>query len=162
MHNKESYDNIMNIVKYYAKGGLMNSQKSEMECATSSNDYATFFLKCLWVRDQAHIFHWQTRDNSKHVILGDFYDAYLEELDELIEGIFGVTGGTFKMGSGTLNLMDYSPENLKTFLNKAAKLFNVEALELCPEIKQDLGLSHTLGDVVEEINKLKYLLSQNE
>lgn len=161
MHKSKNYQAVMDIIQQYAKGGQMESS-TKTECATSSNDYATFFLKCLWIRDQAHIFHWQTRDNAKHVILGEFYDSYLEELDELIEGIFGVTGTTFKLTSGTLNLMDYSPENLQTFIEKASKVFNVEATEICPEIKQNLGLSHTLGDVVETINKLKYLLAQNE
>lgn len=56
MHKSKNYQAVMDIIQQYAKGGQMESS-TKTECATSSNDYATFFLKCLWIRDQAHIFH---------------------------------------------------------------------------------------------------------
>lgn len=131
------------------------------ELATSSDSSGEFFLKMLAVRDQAHIFHWQTKSNSHHTILGEFYESYLDELDEFVENIFGVTGKTFTVGNGEIKLVDYNDSNLKSYLIEAENLFTVEFQKLYPESdKKNLGLHHIVGDLIEEIGKLKYLLSQ--
>jgi hypothetical protein len=138
-------------------GGKMTQ---DMPCAEADNELGTLFLKMLWVRDQAHIFHWQTPNNAQHVMLGDFYDAYLGELDELAEGVFGQSGKTFTLGKGKIDIMDYSEENVKMFLNKAAHIFQEEFPMQFPNTPLNLGLYHTVGDILELINKAKYLNSQ--
>lgn len=93
-------------------------------------------------------------------MLGDFYEEYLEELDELAEGIFGQSGQTFTLGKGRIDLMDYSPENVLMFLNKAGEIFQSEFPMQFPNVPLNLGLYHTVGDILELINKAKYLNSQ--
>jgi len=56
--------------------------------------------------------------------------------------------------------MDYSEENVKMFLNKAAHIFQEEFPMQFPNTPLNLGLYHTLGDILELINKAKYLNSQ--
>ena len=123
-------------------------------------NFGEMFIKFLWVRDQAHIFHWQTKLNSHHTILGDFYEDYLEELDELAEVIFGKTGGTFSVGSGTMKLVDYSEDNLLTYLKEVSTIFEKDLPDLFPRTSENEGIYHVLGDILEIVQKTKYLLSQ--
>lgn len=155
--NKKPSVDIQTIISKYKVGGKMTK---DMPCAEADNDLGTLFLKMFWIRDQAHIFHWQTPNNAQHVILGDFYEAYLEELDELAEGIFGQSGKTFTLGKGRIDLMDYSPENVLMFLNKASEIFQNDFSTQFPNTPLNLGLYHTVGDILELINKAKYLNSQ--
>ena len=46
-------------------------------------------------RDVAHREHWRTRSYSQHMALGEFYDAVIEHIDEIVEcyqGEFGMVG----------------------------------------------------------------------
>jgi len=148
------------IEKFQMGGGLLKKEDKKETCASADNDYGTMFLKFLWVRDQAHIFHWQAKMNSHHVILGSFYEDYLEELDELAETIFGKTGKTFTIGSGTMNFKDYSEENLKMYLQKVPMIFGEYITKQFPNIPENAGIYHVIGDILEVINKMRYLMSQ--
>jgi len=139
---------------------LYEDFNDEEAIAKADDNLGTLILKFLWVRDQAHIFHWQTKLNSHHVILGDFYESYIDELDELAENLFGKSGGTFTLGSGEIKLVDYSDENLSSYLDETTRIFDEEFVKYFPKTAENEGIYHVLGDVMEEINKVKYLLSQ--
>ena len=145
------------IQKFKMGGGLGNKND---ECVEADNDFGKLMLKFLWVRDQAHIFHWQTKLNAEHVTFGDFYEEYLGELDELAESIFGKKGDTFSIGKGAIKLVDYSDSNIKMYLEKVTNVFTKEFPEYFEKNNDNIGLYHTIGDILELISKLKYLLSQ--
>lgn len=151
-------DFLQPFIEKFKLGGKTIERKDE--CVQADNDFGKLMLKFLWVRDQAHVFHWQAKFNHHHVNLGDFYEEYLEELDELAESIFGKKGQTFTIGEGSIKLMDYSEESLMMYLDKIPKIFTEEFSTHFPENKENIGLYHTLGDILELISKLKYLLSQ--
>lgn len=146
---------INSIIGKYKKGN-----KLYMGRESSDSEISDLFMDILWVRDQAHVFHWQTKLNSQHVILGDFYEDYLEEVDELAESIFGKTGKTCKVGNGIIQLKDYSEENLQEYLNKITEIFEVKFKRIFPETSANTDLYHIYGDIMEVINKLKYLIAQ--
>lgn len=152
-----SIDFLIPLIKRYNEGGKVSTPK---ECTSADNDFGNLILKFLWIRDQAHLFHWQTKFNAEHVNLGDFYEDYLEELDELAESIFGKRGSTFTIGKGIINFVDYSKENLKMYLDRIASVFTKDFPQYFPESKENVGLYHKIGDILELISKLKYLLSQ--
>ena len=46
-------------------------------------------------RDIAHREHWKTRSYAQHMALGDFHDAVIDQIDEIVEcyqGEFGLVG----------------------------------------------------------------------
>jgi hypothetical protein len=149
--NTNKISNLFPNVVKLRDGGISDS---------STKDFGNLIIKFLWVRDQAHIFHWQTKSNSHHVALGEFYESYLEELDKLAESIFGKTGKTFTVGTHKIELVDYSGDNLKKYLTNVCDLFEKEFIEYFPNKFLNLGIYNILGDIVKLINKLKYILSQ--
>jgi len=155
---KITTDFLTPLIKQYQIGGKI--KKYNGECVVADNKLGELILKLLWVRDQAHIFHWQTKANAQHIILGEFYTEFLDEVDELVEGIFGVTGELFTIGAGSMNFVDFSEENLKEFLMKTTNIFNKDFSNNFEKNKENDGLYHTVGDILQIIAKLKYLLSQ--
>ena len=151
-----SIEFLSDAIRAFQKGGGLNKNSLK----SSTKELGPLFLKFLWVRDQAHIFHWQTKLNAQHVILGDFYEEYLNELDELAESIFGQTGHTCSIGEGTIKLVDYSESNLQNYLKEITNIFTVEFTKYFPNTTENIALYHILGDLLEVINKLKYLISQ--
>jgi hypothetical protein len=67
----------------------------------------------------------------------------------------------FELGTGKMELMDYSEENLKNYLDKVTMIFEEKFQQFFPNNDKNLGIYHVLGDVLELVGKLKYLLSQN-
>lgn len=139
---------------------LLNKHKFLIEQTEKNKNISDLFIKFLWVRDQAHIYHWQTKTNSHHVNLGEFYENYLEKIDELAESIFGKTGKTFTINGETIKLNNFSEDNFKDYLKNITNLFNVEFKKTFPNNNDNVDVYNTLGDILEIINKLKYLSSQ--
>lgn len=159
MKNKINSDFLMPLIKQYKSGGnVLDSLEKGMN--NNSKDLSELFIKFLWVRDQAHVFHWQTKLNTEHVTLGQFYDDYLDEIDELAESIFGKYGKTFEVGKYKIELVDYSEINLKKYLDELTFLFTKEFKLYFPNTIENIDLYHIIGDILELVNKLKYLLSQ--
>lgn len=146
------------MIEKFSMGGGLN--KPEKSCAIADNPTGELFLKMLWIRDQAHVFHWQTKFNAEHMTLGAFYEEYLSELDELAEVIFGKTGKTFTIGDGSINLSDYSDKNLSMYLEKTSKVFMKDFPKIFPNNNENIDIYHIVGDILEVINKMRYLMSQ--
>jgi hypothetical protein len=149
---------LQETIKQFKLGGTVKS--SQFECAEANSELGQFILQLLWVRDQAHIFHWQTKLDSQHVTLGTFYEDYLDELDELIESILGRKNSNFTLGTGHLYFMDLSDQNLKTYLDVTLEILTIKFESLFPNTTENLDVYHTLGDLLELFNKLKYLLQR--
>lgn len=138
-------------IKKFKDGGGLHPNKS----------MGNLFLKFLWVRDQAHIFHWQTPSNAEHTTLGVFYEEYLEELDALAEIIFGKNKKPCSIeGNNSIEFVNYSEQNLEDFCMKVRYIFTEEFQKYFPDTNENAGIYHKLGDIVELINKTEYLLSQ--
>lgn len=124
--------------------------------ATSDNKYATFFLELLALRDQAHIYHWQTKSYALHEALGDFYEDFIGKADHLAELLMGVEGRPMIV-NGFIELYDLSEEKMNDFVNEAYDLFTVKAQEVIdPKYKE---IYHELETLVADIDKLRYLLT---
>lgn len=123
---------------------------------SAQNEFGSFFVKMLGVRDQGHIFHWQTYSYAKHKAFGNFYEDYLDLVDTLAEGIMGIKERPV-IGVGTITLVDYSDDAIKKYLDEAYQLFTVE-------IKNVIESSYVeIYNIIEEItaliHKLRYLLT---
>jgi DNA-binding ferritin-like protein len=133
---------------------ILNKPIRESFSTTADNTYGKFIIDILAIRDQSHIFHWQTNSFAEHKAFGKFYEEYLDLVDELVEMIMGLNG-TAKVGLGIIELHDYTPENIKQFFDKSYIVFKNDILEITKE-EEILDQSRL---VVAQLDKLKYLLT---
>jgi hypothetical protein len=59
---------------------------------TSNRSHSDLAMYGLWLRNQIHLFHWQTEIGDQHKALGDFYDSFLGKLDGLVDNHIGSCG----------------------------------------------------------------------
>lgn len=88
-------------------------------------------------RNEAHLAHWNTDSLSEHLALGEFYDAVLDPLDELVEAYtaaFGKIGKDIPEDEDDEEtnkpILDRLKENTKWINTNRSKICrNVSALE---------------------------------
>jgi hypothetical protein len=117
--------------------------------------YGSFFVAMLGLRDQAHIFHWQTESFAQHSAFGGFYDSYLDLVDKLSESLIGIHGRPSFM-EAEIELYGYSEENIAMFLEKAYALFLGQGTELAGG---NTEIKNIIDEIIAELDKLKYLLT---
>jgi DNA-binding ferritin-like protein len=117
--------------------------------------YGSFFVAMLGLRDQAHIFHWQTESFAQHNAFGDFYEAYLDLVDKLAESLIGVHGRPSFM-EAEIELSGYSDQNIMIFLEKAHELFLGQGTQLAADNSE---IKNIIDEIIAELDKLKYLLT---
>jgi DNA-binding ferritin-like protein len=127
--------------------------------AKAADSFGTFFVKMLAVRDQAHVYHWQTESFAQHKAFGKFYEEYLGLVDEIAENIMGVKERP-KIGKATIMLEDYSDEAIKSYLENARKLFTDELRSIVDE--QYSGIFNLADEITSLINKMQYLITLKE
>lgn len=117
--------------------------------------YGSFFVAMLGLRDQAHIFHWQTESFAQHSAFGGFYDTYLTLVDKLSESLIGIHGRPSFM-EAEIELSGYSEENIMVFLEKSYALFLGQGTELAGG---NTEIKNIIDEIIAELDKLKYLLT---
>lgn len=113
----------------------------------------------LSLRDQIHVFHWQTTVGDMHQALGEFYESFLDQMDNLMEVIMGKYGRISVKGAGPLApLVDLSDVNVEEFVNGYATLFENARDSL---YKNDPEIINIIDEIIASIHKLKYLLTMS-
>jgi len=110
--------------------------------------FGNFALKLLAARDQAHVFHWQTESFAKHDALGKFYDAFLLNIDTLVEMIMGIKERPV-FGEATISIKNYS--------EAAYELMNDEIKLVIDPMHEEVYDQARL--ILADIDKLKYLFT---
>lgn len=129
------------------------------EGVEATNPMAALFVKLLWTRDQAHIFHWQTKSFAQHEALGEFYEGFIEMADELAETIMGKRG-RFSMGTlgATITLEDYSDIALQGYITECCNFFEEEITTIISPEEND-AIYNIVDDIKTALNKIKYLIT---
>jgi len=92
---------------------------------TENRSHSLFAMKCLSLRDQVHVWHWQTEIEAKHEALGEFYDELLEMTDDIVEMMMGKYGRISVKSIGTpAPLKDLEGSDINEFVKEHANLFN--------------------------------------
>lgn len=125
--------------------------------AAIMDPFGEFAIKALQIRDQAHIFHWQTNSFAEHEAFGGFYEGYLGELDDLIEMVMGIKGRP-SFGQATITVKDYSVECVNELLDECRYLFKERLNAICDE-KMHEEIFDQARLVLARVDKLKYLLT---
>lgn len=74
------------------KKDLLNGLSSKSNPATETADVVDMIATLLNSRNQAHVFHWQTKSQSsfaEHMALGTYYDEIVEKIDNIVESYQG-------------------------------------------------------------------------
>lgn len=85
------------------------------------NEAAKYFLS---VRNQVHLWHWQTEIDSEHEALGDFYEAWLPLADDFIECYSGMYGRPTGSMPGMVSIAYEVGTSLKYMKNVVEFLLN--------------------------------------
>ena len=120
--------------------------------------YGTYFVSLLGLRDQAHIFHWQTKSYARHNAFGDFYDTFIYNMDLLAEMIMGIKGRPQMGMNATISLVDYSDESVTKFITDACDLLGPQLEMICNSTEHEEVFDQARV-ITAEIDKLKYLLT---
>ena len=139
---------------------IPNFQEFINEAAKYTDDrsIAVLAMNGLSLRDQIHVFHWQTEVGDKHKALGDYYDDFLEQLDGLMEVVMGKYGRFSVKSVGTpAPLVDLKDVNVEEFVDSKVSIF-VEAKKI---FTKDPEILNIIDEVIAEIQKLKYLLTMS-
>jgi len=122
---------------------------------SENNEHTLFAIDMLSLRNQIHIFHWQTEIGDLHRALGDFYGDLLDKLDDIVEIAMGKYGRiSVKSKNTTSPLMDLVDINLDDYLVKHADLLNSYKSGL---FSSDADIQNKIYELVADINKLRYL-----
>lgn len=126
---------------------------------TDDKNIVLLAMQGLSLRDQIHVFHWQTEVGDMHSALGDFYGDFLDQLDGLIEVVMGKYGRFSVKSVGTPTpLLDLKDVNVEEFVQKFVTLFeNYKS----STFKNDPEILNILDEIIASIHKLKYLLTMS-
>lgn len=124
----------------------------------NADELGRYFTRLLAIRDQAHVFHWQTESFAQHGAFGEFYDTFLTNVDAMVEMVMGLKGRpTFGEGASIV-ISDYSPEAINSFFERAYPVFGNELEMVCsPDENEEIFDQARV--IVADIDKLKYLLT---
>lgn len=112
--------------------------------------------KILHVRDQTHVWHWQTTGYEIHSALGGFYEAWIEKADELIETIS--RNQRFPMSCIVPPLTDYSgPDAVIAFLQSTENWIKTD---LSTRVEpNEIGIENIVADLLNLASHTLYKLS---
>ena len=112
-----------------------------------------FILSLLHAATNAHLLHWQTKSFAEHMALGEFYEAFPDLIDALVEATQGVTGEIIKFPA------DYYPpaEDGLTELLELRDYF-VENRGVMPADREIQNLLDGIADLIDStLYKLRFL-----
>jgi hypothetical protein len=115
------------------------------------------------IRDQAHIFHLQTRSFARHKNLDNFYHQFLDDVDDLIEMIMGkydIKPDGFDKHSteDLISFTDFEENMLHVFYINAEKVFNNDFYNLI-DPEKDAEIVDQINLIKSRIDTLKYLMT---
>lgn len=108
----------------------------------------------LEIRNQAHLWHWQTEGYAEHKALNEFYDGWLDLADDFVETYAGKYGRP-KMGTSCAT-MPYSDGCALPYMNKVADFMLSEAVR---SIAPDSDLQNILDEMTSLAKHTAYLLT---
>lgn len=100
--------------------------------------------------------HWNTTNNSEHLLCDEIMDALEECEDRFTESAMGLYDKHFKVG----DLVPYLPNS--TSLRPMLKELEGEIVEFRKTLKEsECGLINVLDDMMESCGKYRYRATQN-
>lgn len=150
-------DHISQSYNYIKQANDNYHELSESFQTQTDEPLANLALSLFAIRDQAHMFHWQTKAYSRHMAFGEFYDSFIDKVDELMENIMGKMSSP-TLSQGTITISGYSDSTVADFIQAAKKVFEVQMPQVVPS-EGNGEIYNIAEELVAQINKLSYLLT---
>jgi hypothetical protein len=104
-------------------------------------------------RDQAHLWHLQTKSYAEHIALNTYYDAVLLLMDSLLETL--ISEGGRPEGGFVIELANYSTGAATHHLTELVSTIN----ELRKGLPNRTDVQNICDEIIALANKTKYLLT---
>lgn len=127
------------------------------DCNVCQHSLSKLFVNMLRLRDQSHVFHWQTYSHSEHNALSEYYEKYIDLIDDLAEMIMGALNERPSVENQAFELVDYSERALQEYLVDAREVFDNDAKEAIPEEYSEIH--NKIEEIVELVDKLSYMIT---
>jgi hypothetical protein len=126
---------------------------------TTDRNHSMFAMQSFSLRDQIHVWHWQTEVGDLHKALGAFYESVVGDIDNIMEMSMGKYGRVSIKGVGTPPpLVDLSDVNLEEYLASYVELYDNYRKTV---FKNDSDIQNKLDELIGDINKLRYLITMS-
>lgn len=127
--------------------------------SVSSNKSATkelihFFLQ---LRNQIKLYHWQTRQYSRHMATDKTVDALDKSIDQFVEIYIGKYGRPATI-SGTLRFINLTESNAEKFIKGSIKYLQTNLKKILNPTT-DTDLLNIRDTITGDLNQLLYLFT---
>ena len=113
-----------------------------------------FVKNALEIRNQTHLWHWQTQSYAEHKALGMFYDQWLDLTDTFLETYIGRYARP--VGGFSDSVVPYSDGAPLVYLKKVSAFW---ASDTVRSIAPDTDLQNILDEMTALAQKTCYLLT---
>jgi hypothetical protein len=108
---------------------------------------------------QFKILHWQTFSEARHIAYGNIYNSLGENIDEFVEVMMGKYGRFELPDEGSdMKIFNLKKVEINSFLSAAIEFLISLTKQLDQE--RDTDLLNIRDEMLGDVNKLKYLLTQ--
>lgn len=113
-----------------------------------------FVNEALAIRNQVHLWHWQTKSDPEHRALGAFYDGWLDLVDTFVE----TYAGKYERPAGGLSCsaIPYREDLSLSYIRNVANFMQSSDLR---SIATDSDLQNILDEMTSLANHTAYLLT---
>ena len=120
-------------------------------------EYTEIILNLVKIQVQFRFMHWQTTSFSQHKAYGEIYESLDENIDTFVEACMGKHGRPKYIGGYQINGMDAKEMDLQSFIDETCNF--LISLTDHFDSKKDSDLLNLRDEMLQGINKLKYLLT---
>jgi hypothetical protein len=115
-----------------------------------------FFLT---LRDQIHLYHWQTKSYSRHKATDEVVKALLESIDKYVEVYIGKYGRPRLAGeNANIHLKNLTEKSVLSFVKMAIE-YLINELPRGLKEGRDTDLMNIRDEMLGELNQLLYLFT---
>jgi hypothetical protein len=114
-------------------------------------------LKLIQIQNQFRFLHWQTYGDAKHRSYGQIYDTLGDSIDSFVEAMMGKYGRPNFPEEFVVAFQDIKSINLQNFIDGIVE-FLVSMTDLL-DSRYDTDLLNLRDEMLQQVNKLKYLLT---
>ena len=131
---------------------MLEGKLTEQKKQGGKDDFTQMVSEILTSRNQAHIFHLQTKSFAEHKALNDYYDEIVDLVDAYVEAYQGAYEQIKSFPSAF-----HQPKDIVKYLQSLQK-FVKEARNDLPEDEQLCNLVDAIADLIDSTTyKLRFL-----
>ena len=114
-------------------------------------------LYFMFVRDQLKIYHWQTKQYSRHIASDSFVDDLSTKMDTFIEVMQGSRNERLQISKNAFSFKNHDDSSVVMLLQK----FKIWLVEELPSylIPTDTELLNIRDEILADVNKTLYLFT---